>query len=430
MEERKNIEKAIIGAIILNHSCLVNVDFLKSDDFSIIMHQEVFDHALQALDANEGFDLVICSDKLKSKYKAYELAALTSGVSSVSNIEYHARILQQYSIKSKLSDLSVSINSNLQKDFDALELLEQTENDVFNIQMVINRSKPDVSMADLKNDFIVELDNELVEGLKTGFKEYDELTGGLQNGNLYIVAGRPGSGKSTLSMNYAENIALQGYAVAVASLEMPSKQLFARMVSSNSGVFHDNIKKKDMQDRWKEKAIHSAETLSNLDIFIVDKPGVSIQELKSKCKQMKSKDMIDLLVVDYLQLMTLLGGDSKSTNDYVGAISKGLKELALLLNIPVVALSQLSRAVETRGGDKRPILSDLRDSGSIEQDADEVMFMYRPEYYGIMEDEEGRSTKGYAEAIIAKNRHGKTGTIPLTFRGEIFKFSDYQELEF
>ena len=265
-------------------------------------------------------------------------------------------------------------------------------------------------------------------GVATGFTELDRVTGGWQKSDLVIIAARPGMGKTAFVVSAMRNAAVDfRCGVAMFSLEMSAVQLVNRLISAEAELESDKIKKGRLADHEWEQLVHKTSKLTEAPIFIDDTPGLSILELRAKCRRLKAQHDIQLIIIDYLQLMS--GDSSKNAGgnreQEIASISRALKGIAKELDVPVLALSQLSRAVETRGGDKKPQLSDLRESGSIEQDADMVMFLYRPEYYDITEDEDGLPTTGMGEVIIAKHRNGSLENVKLKFIGRFTKFCDY-----
>ena len=287
-------------------------------------------------------------------------------------------------------------------------------------------------MQSLMHEAILEIEarkdhKDGLTGVASGFTELDRVTGGWQKSDLVIIAARPGMGKTAFVVSAMRNAAVDfGSGVAIFSLEMSSVQLVNRMISAEAELEGDKIKKGRLADHEWEQLVHKTSRLTEAPIFIDDTPGLSILELRAKCRRLKAQHDIQLVIIDYLQLMS--GDTTKNSSgnreQEIASISRALKGIAKELNVPVIALSQLSRAVETRGGDKRPQLSDLRESGSIEQDADMVMFLYRPEYYNITEDEEGLPTTGMGEVIIAKHRNGSLENVKLKFIGRFTKFCD------
>ena len=267
-------------------------------------------------------------------------------------------------------------------------------------------------------------------GVPSGLTALDRLTSGWQKSDLVIIAARPAMGKTALVLTMARNAAVDfGKAVAVFSLEMSSLQLVTRLMASESEISSEKLKKGNLEDYEFQQLNDKTSKLSEAPLFIDDTPGLSVFELRAKARRLKEQHNIELLIVDYLQLMTA-GGEGKGNREQeIATISRSLKGLAKELEIPVIALSQLSRAVETRGGDKRPQLSDLRESGAIEQDADMVMFIHRPEYYNITDDGEGNSTIGVAELIIAKHRNGPVDSAKTRYIGQFTKFTDLDTLD-
>jgi replicative DNA helicase len=267
-------------------------------------------------------------------------------------------------------------------------------------------------------------------GVPCGFTTLDRITGGWQDTDLVILAARPSQGKTALGLNIAKGASEMGRPVAFFSLEMSSTQLVNRLLASDSEINGEHILRGTLSPAQWPSLMASAENISDLPLFIDDTSSINILELKSKCRKLKMERGIKLIVVDYLQLMTGERQKGDSRDREIGTISAGLKAIAKELEVPVIALSQLSRANEQRGGSKKPMLSDLRESGNIEQDADIVMFIHRPEYYGIMEDEDGASTKGKAEIIFAKHRNGAVGSVDLMFKPQFTKFMDIESFDF
>jgi replicative DNA helicase len=272
-------------------------------------------------------------------------------------------------------------------------------------------------------------------GVPSGFTKLDRITAGWQPSDLIIMAARPAMGKTALTLSLAKNAAMDfNKPVAFFSLEMSSLQLVQRLISSEAEISQDRLRTGQLENSEWQKLQAAIERMSKTPIFIDDTPAINIFELRAKCRRLKAQHNIQLIIIDYLQLMTGGGGGDKRSmgnrEQEISSISRGLKGLAKELNVPVIALSQLSRAVESRGGSKKPQLSDLRESGAIEQDADIVSFIYRPEYYNITEDENGNSTKGIAEVIIAKHRNGSLDEVRLRFIGEYSKFSDAEDFNF
>jgi len=315
--------------------------------------------------------------------------------------------------------------------FDVFDLLDKAEQQLYDISNN-NIGKEYESMEDLTLKAIKEIE-ELAErgdeftGVPSGFTSLDRKTSGWQGSDLIIVAARPSMGKTAFCLNMARNAAvLQNTPVAFFSLEMSATQLATRLISSEAEISQMEMKAGKMEPHKVQQIITKSEILSDAPIYIDDTPAINIFQLRAKCRRMKRKHDLGLIIIDYLQLMSGMGNDNRGMNreQEISRISRSLKTLAKELDVPVIALSQLSREVERRTN-KRPMLSDLRESGAIEQDADQVIFLYRPEYYGLLEDEDGNPTKGICEILIEKNRNGATGKVNLRFIGEFAKFRDF-----
>jgi len=367
--------------------------------------------------------------KLEVVGGAYAIAELTSKVSSAANIEYHARIIIEMAIKRNLIEIASQVHHDAYEDtHDVFELLDKTEQSIYKIADSNLRKNYD-SMKSLMFQATREIQEKRnhkdgLTGVPSGFSRLDRITSGWQKSDLVIIAARPGMGKTAFVVSALRNAAVDfNFPVAIFSLEMASIQLVNRLISAEAELESEKIRKGNIQEFEWQQLVHKTNRLSTAPIFIDDTPALSILELRAKCRRLKAEHNVQMIVVDYLQLMKgEIGGNREQE---IASISRALKGVAKELNVPVIALSQLSRGVETRGGDKRPQLSDLRESGSIEQDADIVMFLYRPEYYKITVDEEGLPTQGMAEVIIAKNRNGSLDNVKLKFIGKYTKFTDF-----
>lgn len=434
------IEEAILGALMLEKDALTTViDILKPDNFYKDANKEIYQAIVTLFNNSEPIDLLTVANQLKKEGKlelvggAYYITQLTARVNSAANIEFHARIVTERSIKRDLIRIASEIQKDAYEDTtDAFHLLDHTAQEIFEVTES-NIRKNYADMKSLMYQAMKELEarkdhKDGLTGVPSGFTALDRLTSGWQNSDLVIIAARPGMGKTAFVVSAMRNAAVDfDHAVAIFSLEMSSIQLVNRLISAEAELESEKIKKGNLADyEWKQ-LVHKTDRLSKAKIFIDDTPALSILELRAKCRRLKAQHDVRLIIIDYLQLMS--GESSKSSGggnreQEIASISRALKGIAKELNVPVIALSQLSRAVETRGGDKRPQLSDLRESGSIEQDADMVMFLYRPEYYGITQDESGMPTQGVGEVIIAKHRNGSLDTIQLKFIGKFTKFMD------
>jgi len=434
-----DLEETVLGALMLEKDALTTViDILKPENFYKEGHAKIYEAIVQLFNKSEPVDLMTVTAELRKigtleiAGGAYHVAELTTRVNSAANIEYHARIITEQSIKRELIRISAEIQEDAFEDTeDVFELLDRTEQSLFAIsESHIRKNYAD--MGQLMHEAMVELEarkknKDGLTGIASGFTDLDRVTGGWQKSDLVIFAARPGMGKTAFVVTAMRNAAVDfGHAVAIFSLEMSSIQLVNRMISAEAELDSDKIKKGNLADHEWEQLVHKTAKLTEAPIFIDDTPGLSILELRAKCRRLKAQHDVKLIIIDYLQLMS--GDSSKNSvgnrEQEIASISRALKGIAKELEVPVIALSQLSRAVETRGGDKRPQLSDLRESGSIEQDADMVIFLYRPEYYHITEDEEGMPTTGMGEVIIAKHRNGSLDSVKLKFIGRFTKFTD------
>ena len=438
------LEEAVLGALMLDKDALtVILDILRPESFYLDSHKMIFQSMLRLFEKSKPIDLLTVMEELKKTGELEQaggpayLAELTERVASAANIEYHARIIAQKFIQRELIRTSTQVIKDAYEDTtDVFDLLDTAEQGLFAIAQQ-NMSRGYESMGGLSTKLLKQLEElkdreDGLTGIPTGFTNLDRLTSGWQRSDLIILAGRPGMGKTGFVLSLAKNAAADfGKAVAVFSLEMSNVQLATRIISMQAEISGIKMRNGQLEDyEWQQ--LHTAiERISEAPIYIDDTPGINIFELRAKCRRMKMQHDIQLIIIDYLQLMSGGGQNSKGNREQeISSISRALKGLAKELNVPVIALSQLSRAVETRGGTKRPQLSDLRESGAIEQDADIVSFIYRPEYYDILEDEEGMSLKGITEIIIAKHRNGALDTVKLKFTPEFARFSNLDDDDF
>ena len=430
-------EEAVLGAILVNPDVMTKVvETLKPESFYKPAHKYVYEAMLQLFNSNERIDIVSVSDVLSymSRLETIGGRAFINDLSyktiTTSNIEYYARIVQEKAVKRSLINAGGEIVS-FGYDMNPIdESLEQAEKLIFDISS--RKATTDLShIKDLvlntyeKIEYRYEHKDELL-GLRTDFYELDTLTNGLQKSDLIILAARPSMGKTAFALNIAQNVAIrEKVPVAIFSLEMSKEQLVQRMLCSQAEVDTQRLKTGNMQSKDWDKLASAMNDFANAPIYIDDTSGCTLTDIRAKCRRLKMEQKdLGLVVIDYLQLMESSGREDRMQQ--ISAISRGLKTLARELDIPVIALSQLSRAVESRT-DKRPMLSDLRESGAIEQDADIVMFIYRDEYYKKSEEEEEvvkAASKGESEIIIAKHRNGPVGTVKLLFQGNITKFKN------
>ncbi|MET2984653.1 replicative DNA helicase [Aureibaculum conchae] len=438
-----DLEEAVLGAMMIDKKGVDDViDILHADAFYKQAHQLIFDAMFRLFNESEPIDLLTVASQLKKDGQLesvggdFYLVGLTQKVASSAHIEFHARIIIQKYIQRRLISISSEIiDEAYDETSDVFDLLDSAETKLFevtqgNLKKSSEAAEGLVSQA-LKK--IEEISNkEGMSGIASGFTKLDALTSGWQPSDLVILAARPGMGKTAFVMSMAKNVAIDfDTPVAIFSLEMSSVQLITRMISSETGISSGKLRKGDLQPHEWEQLNVKVKNLSKAPIFIDDTPSLSIFDLRAKARRLASQHGVKIIIIDYLQLMTAgsvnKGGGNREQE--ISTISRNLKALAKELSIPVIALSQLSRAVETRGGSKRPLLSDLRESGAIEQDADIVSFIYRPEYYGQTEwdDEERSPCEGQAEFIVAKHRNGGLENIRLKFTGHLAEFSDLEE---
>ncbi len=435
-----DLEEAVLGALMLEKDALTMViDILKPESFYKESNQHIFKAVVELFDRSEPVDILTVTNHLRINGNlefaggAYYITSLTARVTSAANIEYHARVVAEQAIKRDLISIATEIHKDAYEDTtDVFDLLNKTEQSLYQVSES-NIRKNYADMRSLMGQALKELqskkdhDNSLT-GVPTGFTDLDRLTSGWQKNDLIILAARPGMGKTAFVVSAMRNAAVDfKKPVAIFSLEMSSIQLVNRLLSAEAELDSEKIKKGNLEEYEWAQLHHKISKLTNAPIFIDDTPALSIRELRTKCRRLKAKNDIQMIIIDYLQLMSGEGnskGAMGNREQEIASISRALKNLAKELQVPVIALSQLSRSVETRGGDKRPQLSDLRESGAIEQDADMVIFLYRPEYYKIEQDEMGNPLKGVGEVIIAKHRNGSLDTVQLKFIGKYTKFAD------
>lgn len=434
-----DLEEVVLGAMMIDKKGVDEViDILSVESFYKDAHQSIFEAILQLFEASQPIDLLTVSAQLRKNQRLdivggdFYLIGLTQKVSSSAHIEFHARIILQKFIQRSLIKISNEIiEDSFDETKDVFDLLDKAESKLYDVTQG-NIKKSTETAQDLvfqAKKKIEEISNkEGLSGIPSGFDKVDKLTSGWQESDLIIVAARPGMGKTALTLSMARNIAVNlNIPVAFFSLEMSSVQLITRLISSETGLSSDKLRTGKLEKHEWEQLNVKVKSLEKAPLYIDDTPSLSIFDLRAKARRLASQNGIKLIIVDYLQLMTA-GSSQKSGNreQEISLISRNLKALAKELSVPVIALSQLSRAVETRGGSKRPLLSDLRESGAIEQDADIVSFIYRPEYYKIDEwdDEDHTPCEGQAEFIIAKHRNGGLDNIRLKFIGNLGKFDN------
>lgn len=439
-----DLEEAVLGAMMIDKKGVDEViDILQPDAFYKDAHKYIFEAIVTLFNDSQPIDLLTVSAQLKKMGKLdlaggdFYLIQLTQKVSSSAHIEFHSRIiLQKYIQRSLIKISSEIIEEAYDETTDVFELLDSSEAKFYEVtQGNIKRSSETAQSLVIQAKKRIEqiAGKEGLSGIPTGFHALDKVTSGWQPSDLIIIAARPGMGKTAFVLSMARNMAIQfNSGVAVFSLEMSSVQLITRLISSETGLSSEKLRTGKLEKHEWEQLSVKVKDLEKAPLFIDDTPSLSIFDLRAKARRLKSQYDIKIIVIDYLQLMTA-GGNAKggggNREQEISTISRNLKALAKELDIPVIALSQLSRAVETRGSSKRPLLSDLRESGAIEQDADIVSFIYRPEYYKIEEwdDDERSPTQGQGEFIIAKHRNGSLENIRLKFLGHLGKFDNLDE---
>ncbi len=425
-------EQSVLGGILIENEAITKVvEVLNQDDFYRESHRKIFLALLDLFEKNEPSDLITITDILKSKNQldavggiSY-LTSLVDSVPTAANISYYARIVKDKSITRKLIGAATEIITRGYEDSGNLdEFLDEAEKLIFQISE--DQIKPsffpikDVVKTSFETIEKLYERKELITGVPTGFKQFDKITAGLQPSDLIIIAGRPSMGKTAFALNVAQHAAAEGNTpVAIFSLEMSKEQLALRMLCSQAEVDASKLRSGFLSGNDWPKLTRAASILTETPIFIDDTPGISVLEMRAKARRLKTEKGLGLIIVDYLQLMQ---GRITANNreQEISEISRSLKGLAKELNVPLIAISQLNRALEGRG-DKRPILADLRESGAIEQDADVIAFIFREEVYDRSDDNPNR---GVAEIIIGKQRNGPTGIIKLTFLDRYTRFED------
>ncbi len=430
-----DLEEAVLGALMLEKNAILDVlDILKPESFYKEEHFKIYRAIVNLSMAEKAIDLLTVTEELKKGKEIEEvggplyLAQLAGKVASAAHLEFHARIIQQKYIQRELIRVSSTIQRKAFDDsIDVDDLLDEAERDLFEIaegniktetaklNVLIKEAITQIEEASKREDHL--------SGVPSGFTRLDRITSGWQKSDLVIIAARPSMGKTAFVLTMARNIAVDHKRpVAFFSLEMSSIQLVNRMIVSETELPSNRIRNGRLEEyQWKQLDVQ-IKNLVDAPVFIDDTPAISIFELRAKCRRLKVQHDIQLIVVDYLQLMTGSSDSRGSREQEVSTISRALKSIAKELNTPVIALSQLNRSVELRTGNKRPQLSDLRESGAIEQDADLVIFIHRPDKYGLDEDTEGNSLIGIAEIIVAKHRNGPVGQVQLKFKDEFAKF--------
>lgn len=438
-----DIEQVVLGAMMLESRAINDtIDILTEKTFYDVKHQYIFKAIRALFGATKPIDLITVNTQLQKNGElelaggAAYVSSLTTRVASAAHVQHHARILAEKFIKRELISVSSQIIRDAYDDTrDVFDLLNDAESDLFSIAE--NTMKKQVgTMSYIVQEAIHEIElasknADGVSGIPTGFHELDKITSGWQRSDMIVIAARPGMGKTAFVLSMARNSAVDyKKGVAIFSLEMSSVQLVKRLIASESRLSGEKLRKGDLKEHEFQQLHTRISKLAEAPIFIDDTPGINVFDFRAKCRRLKAQHHIDLIIIDYLQLMS--SKDSKSGGNReqeISTISRSIKEIAKELNVPIIALSQLSRSVENRGGEKRPMLSDLRESGAIEQDADIVSFIYRPEYYDLTQDSDGNSTLGIGEIIIAKHRNGALRNVRLRFVPDFARFENLDEVE-
>ena len=433
LPQNMEAEQAVVGSMIMDKEAIsVASEMLTGDDFYSKQYGVVFDTMVELNDQGKAVDPVTLQDRLRAKDVPPEMVSLDfirdimRSVTTSANVKYYAGIVAEKSTLRKLIRLNQEIENTCYAGKEDLEvILESTEKKVFELVQKRNTGEyvpiRQVVMNAMDRIEKASRNQGNVTGIATGFLDLDYKTAGMQPADLVLVAARPSMGKTAFVLNIAQHVAFKlNQTVAIFSLEMSKEQLVNRLFSLESRVDSQHLRTGNLTDMEWEKLIESAGVIGQSNLIIDDTPGISIAELRSKCRKYKMDHDLKMIIIDYLQLMSGGGRGSESRQQEISDISRSLKALARELSVPVIALSQLSRAVEQRP-DHRPMLSDLRESGAIEQDADVVMFIYRDDYYNKDSDK-----KGIAEIIIAKQRNGPIGTVELVWLPDYTKFANME----
>lgn len=433
-----DLEEAVLGAMMIDKKGLnETIEILQEGFFYRPEHQYIFSAIATLFNESQPIDLLTVSNQLRKDGKLeavggdYYLIGLTQKVSSSAHIEFHARVIQEKYVMRKLIEISSNIiDKAYDETTDIFDLLDESESEIFKItdgSLKSSYSDSKTLVFEAIEQIKAMSEKEGLSGVPSGFNAIDKITSGWHPADLVILAARPGMGKTAFVLSMAKNITVDHQMpVAVFSLEMSSVQLITRLIVGETGISSDKIKKGNLTDAEWKQLYTKVKGLENAPLYIDDTPALNVFDLRAKCRRLVSQHGVKLIIIDYLQLMTTRDGGNGNREQEISTISRNLKAIAKELNVPVIALSQLSRAVETRGGTKRPLLSDLRESGAIEQDADIVSFIYRPEYYKLdhWDDDEATPSAGQAEFIIAKHRNGALENVRLRFISDQAKFTD------
>ncbi|MEW6746495.1 MAG: replicative DNA helicase [Planctomycetota bacterium] len=428
-------EMSTLGSILLEPECMnVVAQELTADDFYQTANKQIFRALLELYDRNSVLDVVVLKDELERRGLLAEvggpeyLLQLAEAVPSAANVEHYARIVRERSVSRSLIQTSTEIlRSAYTNDLDVATLLEEAEQKIFSLAHG-RRTADGGDFREILQQAVARIESlhnrgDAIIGLSSGFADLDDRLSGMQPSQLIIIAGRPSMGKTSLALNIADHVAMSGTSVLIFSLEVATIQVAQNLLCSHARVDAQKVRRGQLDEDGWGNLIRAADELSKAPVFIDDSPGLSVLQLRAKARRLRAMHRVGLVIVDYMQLVTAPSAENRQQE--ISQISMGLKRMARELDVPVVALSQLNRVVDSRE-DHRPRMSDLRESGSIEQDADVVAFLYRPEYY----DADRADLRGQAELIIAKQRNGPTGTVPLTFMPQCMRFASYSPEEY
>jgi replicative DNA helicase len=435
------LEEAVLGAIMLEKDAIIEViEILKPESFYREENQKIFKAIIDLYRINKGIDILTIGEQLRKNNQLEEiggpayLSQLQMRVSSAYHIEFHAQIIHQKYIQRELIRISSDIqNRAFDESIDVKDLIDYSESEIFKISIdnIINESEKLVVIGNEYINYLAKIrDSEIkLLGVPSGFTKLDRITSGWQDTDLIIIAARPGNGKTSEALIFAMNASDMGFTVDFYSLEMSKRQLFNKALSNYTGLENSYIRSAKMTDNEWNKIEDTIVKIENLPLYIDDTPALKLMEFRAKARRNKMKYGTKLIIVDYLQLMRSPDDAKGGREAEVSSISRGLKAVAKELNVPIIALSQLNRSIESRGGSKRPQLSDLRESGAIEQDADIVIFIHIPEKYGILTDEEGNSTANVMQNIIAKHRNGACLDVDFYKNNNWTKITDYSDMD-
>lgn len=431
-------EQSVLGAMLIEREAISRVaEILRPEDFYREAHRLIYNAIVELYNKNEAADLITITEQLKKADKldavggiSY-ISSLANSIPTAANVHYHAKIIEEKALLRQLINAATRIaGMGYEANNEIVAILDEAEK----IILGVSNRKVTGTFSPVKN-IIMEAFDKIeqlyaskggITGLSTGFKDLDRLTAGLQPSDLILIAARPSMGKTAFVLNIARNVAVRDKRpVAFFSLEMSKEQLVQRLLCSEAPIDAQRLRIGDLKDDDWKRLVQAAEKLSSAPLYIDDTPGITVAEMRAKARRLKVEHNLGLVVIDYLQLMSGQSGSGRSENrqQEISEISRSLKSLARELSVPVIALSQLSRGVESRQS-KKPMLSDLRESGSLEQDADIVAFLYREDYYNPETE-----SKNLAEVIIAKHRNGPVDTIVLNFQKQFTKFSDYSRMQ-